>query len=48
MKTFEIALKDYACYCIEAETREEAILQALEFFNERKPEIICEEIEEVS
>ena len=43
MKTFEITLKDFACYNIEAETKEEAILQAIEWFNEREPEIICEE-----
>lgn len=46
MKTFEIFLKDCALYTIEAKTKEEAILQAVEWFNERKPEIICEEIEE--
>lgn len=48
MKTFEIYLKDCALYAIEAETKEEAILQAIEWFNEREPEIFCEEVEEVS
>lgn len=46
MKTFEITLKDCALYTIEAETIEEAIFQALEWFNERKPEIVCEIVEE--
>ena len=48
MKTFEISLKDCALYVIEAKTKEEAIIQAIEWFNEREPEIYCEEIEEVS
>lgn len=48
MKNFDVYIKDCACYNIEAETKEEAILQALNYLSERKPEIICEENEEVS
>jgi hypothetical protein len=48
MKTFEITLESYATYTIKAETEEEAIMQAIDWFNECEPEIFCEEIEEVS
>lgn len=45
MKQFTVDLQDSAIYTIFAETPEEAIAQALDWFNERKPTIVVEESE---
>ena len=47
MKHFTVDLQDSAFYHILADTPEEALEQALEWFSERKPLIVVEELEEI-
>ena len=47
MKKFDVNIKADTWYCaIEAETEQEAIERALEWFLEYQPEVYCEESEE--
>ena len=47
MKKFEVILSDFADYgIIEAETKEEAIEMALDWWSERMPDITAEEYDE--
>ena len=47
MKKFDVNIKADTWYCaIEAETEQEAIERALEWFLEYKPEVYCAESEE--
>lgn len=46
MKKWSIDIKDETNYIIEAETQEEAVEKALDFWIEREPDIYAEEIEE--
>lgn len=47
MKKFNISLKDFVQYeQIEANTKEEAIQQALEWWIERTPQMVIEESED--
>ena len=45
MPKWSIDMRDEVIYFIEAETREEAIEKALDFWIEREPDIYAEEIE---
>lgn len=41
MPKFEVILRDSVCYCsIEADTKQEAIEKALDWWLEREPEIV--------
>ena len=44
VKKFEITVSDKATYVIESTSEELAIDQAIEFFNEREPKIIVEDV----
>lgn len=46
MPKWSIDIRDEAIYFIEAETKEEAVEKALDFWIEREPDIYAEELEE--
>lgn len=46
MALFNVVLKDYVGYAIEASNEEQAIEIALDYWSEREPDIIIEKIEE--
>lgn len=46
MKEWIVDIKDNTFYVIKADTREEAIEKALDFWIERNPDIYVEEIKE--
>ena len=46
MKEWIVDIRDNTFYIIKAETQEEAIEQALEFWSQRDPDIHAEELEE--
>ena len=45
MPKFIVAISDSVIYDVEAETENEAVYRALEWFTERKPEISVAEVE---